>query len=64
MLVVDRSLRPNNHSIVVAVIDGEVTVKALDTTTDEVWLRSKIQTIPTFKLKKAWSCIFGVSSKT
>lgn len=41
MLVVDRSLRAKNGSIVVAVIDGEVTVKCLDLSSNEIWLRAK-----------------------
>ncbi len=61
MLVVDRSLRPNNNSIVVAVIDGEVTVKALDTATDEVWLRSKNPDYPDFQIKEGMALhIWGV----
>jgi len=61
MLVVDRSLRPNNHSIVVAVIDGEVTVKALDMTTDEIWLRSKNPDYPDFQIKEGMELhIWGV----
>jgi DNA polymerase V len=61
MLVVDRSLRPNNNSIVVAVIDGEVTVKALDTATDEIWLRSKNPDYPDFQIKEGMELhIWGV----
>lgn len=41
MLVVDRSLPAKNGSIVVAVIDGEVTVKCLDLSSDQIWLRAK-----------------------
>lgn len=61
MLVVDRSLRPNNNSIVVAVIDGEVTVKALDMSSEEIWLRSKNPDYNPFKDfsngHKGWSAI-------
>lgn len=61
MLVVDRSLRPNNNSIVVAVINGEVTVKALDTSTDEIWLRSKNPDYPDFQIKEGMELhIWGV----
>jgi DNA polymerase V len=46
---------------VVAVIDGEVTVKALDTSTDEVWLRSKNPDYPDFQIKEGMELhIWGV----
>lgn len=61
MLVVDRSLRPNNNSIVVAVIDGEVTVKALDMSSEEIWLRSKNPDYPDFQIKEGMELhIWGV----
>jgi len=41
MLVVDRSLEPKHNAIVVAVIDGEVTVKSLDLSNNEITLRAK-----------------------
>lgn len=41
MLVVDRSLTPRHGSIVVAVVDGEVTVKSLDLSNNQIWLRAR-----------------------
>lgn len=61
MLVVDRSLRANNNSIVVAVIDGEVTVKALDIANGEIWLRSRNDDYPDFEIKEGMELhIWGV----
>jgi len=61
MLVVDRSLRAHHNSIVVAVIDGEVTVKALDTANGEVWLRSRNDDYPDFQIKEGMELhIWGV----
>jgi DNA polymerase V len=41
MLVVDRSLTAKHGSIVVAVVDGEVTVKCLDLNQPQIWLRAR-----------------------
>ncbi|HSN24019.1 MAG TPA: translesion error-prone DNA polymerase V autoproteolytic subunit, partial [Methylomicrobium sp.] len=38
LLIVDRSLEPRNGSIVVAVVDGEFTVKRLVIKGDKTWL--------------------------
>lgn len=61
MLVVDRSLQPKNNSIVVAVIDGEVTVKSLDLSNDEIWLRAKNSDYPDFQIKEGMELhVWGV----
>lgn len=38
LLIVDRSLEPADHSIVVAIIDGELTLKRLRLQDRQVWL--------------------------
>jgi DNA polymerase V len=63
ILVVDRSLREKNHSIVVAVINGEATVKELelDETTEEVWLRARNPGYPDIQIKEGMELhIWGV----
>jgi DNA polymerase V len=61
MLVIDRSLQAKNNSIVVAVIDSEVTVKSLDLLNDEIWLRSKNPDYPDFQIKEGMELhIWGV----
>ena len=39
VIIVDRSLDPKNRSIVLAVIDGEFTVKRLKVENDRIWLK-------------------------
>lgn len=61
MLVVDRSLQAKNGSIVVAVIDGEVTVKSLDLSGDNIWLRAKNPDYPDLQIKEGMELhIWGV----
>uniref|UniRef100_UPI00402B7B27 LexA family protein n=1 Tax=Methylomonas sp. SPW-1 TaxID=3438877 RepID=UPI00402B7B27 len=61
MLAVDRSLRAKQDSIVVAVIDGEVTVKSLDLSNDDIWLRAKNPDYPDFQIKEGMNLhIWGV----
>ena len=38
VLIIDRSLEPKNQAIIVAVIDGDFTVKRLEYKGDKVWL--------------------------
>ncbi|MGD7035707.1 translesion error-prone DNA polymerase V autoproteolytic subunit [Methylotuvimicrobium buryatense] len=52
MLVVDRSLTAKHNSIVVAVIDGEVTVKCLDLSCGAVCLRAKNPDYPDLPIKE------------
>jgi DNA polymerase V len=61
LLIVDRSLQAKQGSIVVAVVDGEVTVKALDTTNNEIWLRAKNPDYPDLQIKEGMDFqIWGV----
>lgn len=61
MLVVDRSLRHKHKSIVVAVINGEVTVKELDLSRDEIWLRARNPDYPDIHIKEGMELhIWGV----
>lgn len=61
MLVVDRSLQPKNGSIVVAVIDGEVTVKSLDLSNNDIWLRAKNPAYADLQIKEEMELhIWGV----
>jgi DNA polymerase V len=61
LLVVDRSLTPKQGSIVVAVVNGEVTVKALDTANGELWLRAKNPDYADLQIKEGMAFhIWGV----
>ncbi len=61
MLVVDRSLPAKHNSIVVAVVDGEVTVKCLDLSHGVVCLRAKNPDYPDLPIKEGMDLhIWGV----
>lgn len=46
LLVVDRSLRPTDHQIVVAMLDGDFTVKRLCQRQGKIWLEAANQAFP------------------
>lgn len=61
MLVVDRSLTAKHNSIVVAVVDGEVTVKCLDLSRGAVCLRARNPDYPDLPIKEGMDLhIWGV----
>jgi DNA polymerase V len=50
ILVVDRSVRPSNGQVVIAVIDGELTVKRLDTGSGRPVLRPENSAYPAIEV--------------
>jgi DNA polymerase V len=61
MLIVDRSLNARNNSVVIAIIDGEFTVKRLKIDKKHTWLAPENPDYPTIKIEEDNSCqIWGV----
>jgi len=61
ILVVDKSLTPKDGKIIVAAINGELIVRKLKITKDEVFLISKHQSYPTIKVEEGVdNVIWGV----
>ena len=52
LLVIDRSLPPENNKIAVCFLDGEFTVKRLKVEKDEVWYSQRTKTINQSKSQK------------
>lgn len=50
LLVIDRSLEPENHKIAVCFLDGEFTVKRLRVQKDEIWLQPENPDYPIIKV--------------
>ncbi|WP_248724726.1 LexA family transcriptional regulator [Seonamhaeicola sp. ML3] len=50
LLVIDRSLEPENNKIAVCFLDGEFTVKRLRVQGDEVWLKPENPNYPIIKV--------------
>ncbi|TYA73935.1 LexA family protein [Seonamhaeicola marinus] len=50
LLVIDRSLEPENNKIAVCFLDGEFTVKRLRVDKDEVWLKPENPDYPIIKV--------------
>jgi DNA polymerase V len=50
LLVIDRSLEPENNKIAVCFLDGEFTVKRLKVRGDEVWLQPENPNYPIIKI--------------
>ena len=50
LLVIDRSLEPENNKIAVCFLDGEFTVKRLRVENNEVWLQPENPDYPTIKI--------------
>jgi DNA polymerase V len=50
LLVIDRSLEPENNKIAVCFLDGEFTVKRLKVDKDEVWLQPENPDYPIIKI--------------
>jgi len=51
LLVVDRALEPRSGSIVVAVVDGELTVKRLKVEGERVWLMAENPAYPPLEIR-------------
>ncbi|AOW20930.1 LexA family protein [Urechidicola croceus] len=50
LLVIDRSITPENNKIAVCFIDGEFTVKRLRVTNNEIWLKPENPNYPIIKI--------------
>ncbi|WP_406685451.1 translesion error-prone DNA polymerase V autoproteolytic subunit [Seonamhaeicola sp. MEBiC1930] len=50
LLVIDRSLEPENNKIAVCFLDGEFTVKRLRVDQDEIWLQPENPNYPIIKV--------------
>ena len=64
MLVVDKALKPRHGQVVVAVVDGEFTVKYLHQRTGRTWLRAANPTFPDIRPKdgqtiEVWGVVSG-----
>ena len=55
-LVVDRSLTPEDGDVVVAVLDGELTVKRLLSRDDRPMLHAENPRYPDFRSLRTWGC--------
>ncbi|ARV10745.1 peptidase S24 [Winogradskyella sp. PC-19] len=68
LLVIDRSLEPENNKIAVCFLDGEFTVKRLRVSNDEVWLQPENPNYPIIKITEAntfviWGIVTNVIKK-
>ncbi len=68
LLVIDRSLQPENNKIAVCFLDGEFTVKRLKVDRDEVWLQPENPNYPIIKITKdndfiIWGIVTNVIKK-
>ena len=64
-MVVDRSVTPRHNQIVVAVVDGEYTIKRLYRTQDRIELRAENSTFPHLVIAadtqlEVWGVVVGV----
>ena len=67
-VVVDRSLQPKHKKIVIAVVDGECTIKTLYRTRDCIELRAENPAYPNIKIEgdshlEIWGVVIGVVRK-
>ena len=68
LLVIDRSLEPENNKIAVCFLDGEFTVKRLRVSKDEVWLQPENPNYPIIKITEhnnfvIWGIVTNVIKK-
>ena len=68
LLVIDRSLEPENNKIAVCFLDGEFTVKRLRVQHGEVWLQPENPDYPIIKITEAnnfviWGIVTNVIKK-
>ncbi|APX99076.1 LexA family protein [Lacinutrix venerupis] len=68
LLVIDRSLEPENNKIAVCFLDGEFTVKRLRVTKDEVWLQPENPNYPIINITEEnnfliWGIVTNVIKK-
>lgn len=68
LLVIDRSLEPENNKIAVCFLDGEFTVKRLKVDRDEVWLQPENPNYPIIKITEdndfiIWGIVTSVIKK-
>ena len=68
LLVIDRSLEPQNNKIAVCFLDGEFTVKRLRVENDEVWLQPENPDYPIIKITEEnnlviWGIVTSVIKK-
>ncbi|MDO6744342.1 peptidase S24 [Tenacibaculum soleae] len=68
LLVIDRSIAPENNKIAVCFLDGEFTVKRLRVTKDEVWLQPENPDYPIIKITEEnnfviWGIVTSVIKK-
>ncbi|WP_308991554.1 translesion error-prone DNA polymerase V autoproteolytic subunit [Mariniflexile litorale] len=68
LLVIDRSLEPQNNKIAVCFLDGEFTVKRLKVDKDEVWLQPENPNYPIIKITSEnnfiiWGIVTNVIKK-
>lgn len=68
LLVIDRSLEPENNKIAVCFLDGEFTVKRLHVTKDEIWLKPENPDYPIINITEEnnfliWGIVTNVIKK-
>lgn len=68
LLVIDRSISPENNKIAVCFLDGEFTVKRLRVEKDEVWLQPENPDYPIIKITEEnnfiiWGIVTSVIKK-
>ena len=68
LLIIDRSLAPENDKIAVCFLDGEFTVKRLKVKNGEVWLQPENPDYPTIKITEdnhfiIWGIVTNVIKK-
>ena len=68
LLVIDRSLAPENNKIAVCFLDGEFTVKRLRVSNNEVWLQPENPNYPIIKITEEnnfviWGIVTSVIKK-
>lgn len=68
LLVIDRSLEPENNKIAVCFLDGEFTVKRLRVSDDEIWLQPENPNYPIIKISEEnnfliWGIVTNVIKK-
>jgi DNA polymerase V len=68
LLVIDRSLEPENNKIAVCFLDGEFTVKRLKVRGDEVWLKPENPDYPIIQITEEnnfiiWGIVTNVIKK-
>lgn len=68
LLIIDRSLEPQNNKIAVCFLDGEFTVKRLKVEKNEVWLKAENPNYPNIKITEdnnfiIWGIVTNVIKK-